>query len=181
MKINAIQRWIAVLAAVLFVIVTLFPPWLYTYDQNGTSGGRHSRPAGYHCIFSPPPPEISEREQYQKYYGVRFDSSALFIEYMAIAALAGAAWFLFRADKPRRDDSCLNAESEKLAGDDKGSDDQAPMVASNLPNDSAPEKKVIQAVAVGIIGYAAALAVMAMQKNSLADWKADDCSLLGYL
>jgi hypothetical protein len=73
------------LGAVVFALMTLFPPWLYTYDRNGTVQGAHtSKPAGNYFVLEPPRPE-----NYSIYYGVTIDTRLLLIQWAAVAAVVG--------------------------------------------------------------------------------------------
>jgi hypothetical protein len=75
----------------------LFSPWLYTVYQTGTrdfSGMRSEKSAGYHCIFTPPPPEIESPT-----HGVRLDVERLLVEWVCIVAACGAAWAVFPSNK----------------------------------------------------------------------------------
>jgi hypothetical protein len=75
------------LGAVVFALMTLFPPWLYTYDRNGTFLGAHTRkPAGNYFVLEPPRPEI-----YDIYYGVALDTRLLLIQWAAVASVVGVA------------------------------------------------------------------------------------------
>jgi hypothetical protein len=75
-------------AAVVLVASCLFPPWLYTYDQNGAYGGHTRKPAGYYFIGLPPEPVEPNNAR----YGVKIDFGRLLIEWVALAAIVGAVW-----------------------------------------------------------------------------------------
>lgn len=74
------------LASGCVAILLFFPPWVYTYDRNGTYGAHSKRPAGHIFAFTPPVPDgISEFD------GVRIDGPRLISE---TAALLCAAAFI---------------------------------------------------------------------------------------
>jgi hypothetical protein len=89
MNTNKNKRIVAA-AIFLFLLATFFPPWLYTI--RGGRGIHITSPAGYSCIFLPP----------KQFYGAQIDTVRLGLEWLAILALAGTAWFLLRNDQPRR-------------------------------------------------------------------------------
>jgi hypothetical protein len=92
---NGKQRFIGTVAAAVFALALFFPPWVYTYDQNGQRGGHTTKPAGFACILSPPAP-LSRGEN----YGVHMDASRLLVECLFILALGGVSWF-WMGRKPR--------------------------------------------------------------------------------
>lgn len=74
--------------------LALFPPWLQTAYLTGTrdtQGFRSEKSAGHHFILSPPRPE-----QDAPIFGTKIDLSALGIEWIAVAAITGAAFVASR-------------------------------------------------------------------------------------
>ena len=91
------------IAASLFILSCLFPPWQYTADRNGNDGFHTRTPAGHFFIFDLPPtqyPGYGERE----YYGVQIDLSRLFVEWAALAGIIGLVWMLLGKPAWPRDD-----------------------------------------------------------------------------
>ncbi len=106
LKVHRLKKGIVSAAAVAFVLAGLFPPWLYTYYSTGSGGrfsyepGGHSeRNAGYHFIFTPPPPREGEIQ-----YGIKLDMPRVLIEWACIAAISGAALFLLGSVKAQQPD-----------------------------------------------------------------------------
>ena len=99
------QRMIVILAACALVAAMLFPPWLLTYDENGSEGGHSVKPFGYRLLFWQPSPYSG------RFSGLRIDTTRLLLECACIAVVSGVAlWFttatlpnprsLDRQDKP---------------------------------------------------------------------------------
>lgn len=89
------QKFILLCGAVVFVLIGLFPPWLYTYDVTAT----HSRSnAGCSFILSPPLPRGNNND-----YGIQIDMSRLLIEWACVLAAIGAAWMIFIPRKPTKE------------------------------------------------------------------------------
>lgn len=86
-------RRAASIAAWGILLCVLFPPWLYTYDQNGSSGQHTRKPAGFSFILSAPSPEQPGAQ-----YGVSLDLSRLWLEWVIIGSVATVA--LLRRPKP---------------------------------------------------------------------------------
>lgn len=84
-----------IIAGVVFVffLATFFPPWIYTHDRNGSSGGHAHKPAGFYCILWSPYPKSESVDD-----GVSIDMSRLMLEWLCILVTAGAAWFFMNAD-----------------------------------------------------------------------------------
>lgn len=80
---------IFIIAASLFILTCLFPPWQYTEDRNGRDGFHTHKPAGYALIVSPP---TAEPDGYG--FGVRMDSSRLLIEWAILGVATGLILFL---------------------------------------------------------------------------------------
>lgn len=99
MKFTPPQRWIAAFAAMMCAVAMFFPPWSYTYDESGNGGGHHLRPAGFHCIFSPPSPERSPLNApiYAENYGVIIDGIRLLVECLIILTV-GTALLIAESD-----------------------------------------------------------------------------------
>jgi hypothetical protein len=83
MTFNSKQIKILIIAAAIFVLMGIFPPWIYTFDNRSI----HSEnPAGYALISEPPDPE-----EYKVQYGVRLDTSRLIVQWLVLlVATAGA-------------------------------------------------------------------------------------------
>lgn len=70
-----------VVAAAIFLLVTVCPPWLYTTHRPVNGGVQISqRPAGFYPIFDPPAPERREPG-----FGIALDFPLLFLEWLAVA------------------------------------------------------------------------------------------------
>jgi hypothetical protein len=93
MKANKKQRRAIKWAVLVFLLATLFPPWLYVYDQNGSAGAHARKPAGYYCMLTPPSPQGTGVA-----YGVSLDTSRLMLEWVCILVTTGAAWFFLNVD-----------------------------------------------------------------------------------
>ena|SRR5438046_2006147 len=74
-----------------FLVASLFPPWVQTFQDQGISQVR--RDAGYHVLFTPPEPSRDHPK-----FGVAIDSQRLLIEYLVILVAAGG---FFVAGKAR--------------------------------------------------------------------------------
>ena len=87
MQINESQKYIIWLAIALIALMGLFPPWSYTFDSPGRSGGSmHSeKPAGYGFIFLPPLPESKG-----SLYGIRIDFGRMFLQWFLVVAICTA-------------------------------------------------------------------------------------------
>ena len=118
------------LAAILFVASCLVPPWQFTFDKSGD----HSRnPAGYSFLIFPPsnPAAIGKPANSNRYgfpdslsspweyypppvinpsYGVQIDFGRLFLEWSALAAVAGMFWALVIKPAPQRDNKAIHPE-----------------------------------------------------------------------
>ena len=89
------KRFLAAVAS-LFIFSCLIPPWQYTVDRYGL----HSRnPAGYSLLIAPP---INPDRTVGS--GVQIDFGRLFVEWAALATVAGVAWlFAVKPMWPRDD------------------------------------------------------------------------------
>ena len=86
MMINSAQRKILIIAAFIYIIMGLFPPWVYTYDFRTM----HSEnPAGYALIFDPPWPDGNNEG-----YGVRIDISRISVQWITLALVTASALLL---------------------------------------------------------------------------------------
>jgi hypothetical protein len=83
-----------IIAAVLFLLTCLFPPWQYTADINGSDGFHSHRPAGYAIIFSPPQPQGDNYMGRQYGFGVSMDFSRLLMEWAILGVATGMVLFL---------------------------------------------------------------------------------------
>lgn len=83
MKLNSKQTKVLIISIAIFILMGLYPPWVYTYNN----GSVHSeKPAEYELITEPPYPEL-ERVQ----YGVHLDISRLIVQWLVLlAATIGA-------------------------------------------------------------------------------------------
>jgi hypothetical protein len=92
-------RRLLLIAASLFILSCLFPPWQYTADRNGSAGYHSRNPAGSSLLFDPP---TNPDRNYGS--GVQIDFGRLFIEWAALAAVTGVAWmFVVKPAWPRDD------------------------------------------------------------------------------
>jgi len=81
----SVKQRIVSLAALLFVLAAVFPPWVYTFDRTGS----HSRTsADYQFILTPPTPQDTG-----PFYGVEIDGPRLAVEWACVLVAAGAVWF----------------------------------------------------------------------------------------
>ncbi|MBI5044058.1 MAG: hypothetical protein HZC10_09595 [Nitrospirae bacterium] len=83
MTLNSKQLKVVIAAAVIFIVMGLYPPWIYTLDVESI----HSeKPAGYALIIAPPTPEKNAPA-----FGVRLDISRLLLQWLVLgAATVGA-------------------------------------------------------------------------------------------
>ncbi len=81
------MRRILISAVIIFCLIGLFPPWIYTVNPPGT--GQITNPAGYSVLFSPPPPEKSGPR-----YGVEIDLPRLLIQWAILIVAIGGYIFL---------------------------------------------------------------------------------------
>lgn len=84
---NGYQRFTAVLAIIIITLSSIYPPWEYTFQDQGIS--QVTKPAGYHLIFLPPEPESSYEN-----YGVRIDFDRYLIQIIGISILFGGFFFI---------------------------------------------------------------------------------------
>src|SRR5258707_14798264 len=99
MSLSATQKWIVIAAAVAIFASGLFPPWLATFDVTAShdSTGRHSEnDAGYHLVLTPPP-----RRDGASQFGIKLDTSRLFLEWVCILSAGVTAWMI--AAQPKKD------------------------------------------------------------------------------
>ncbi len=81
------RKAIVALAAAVFIVAGLYPPWLQVCNTSGI----HSRlDAGYHSIFSPPQPSGG----LSPYVAIQIDVSRLVVEWVCILMAGCAAWFM---------------------------------------------------------------------------------------
>lgn len=71
----------------LCALITLFPPWMYTYSYPETM--RNQKPAGRAFLFFPPPTEGVYDSRFE---GVEIDFKRLLTELLAVTLLSGAAY-----------------------------------------------------------------------------------------
>ena len=89
------RKTVLVVGAFLVAVAGLFPPWLYTFSASGIHSEKN---AGYALILTPP-----AREGKSEPYGIRLDSSRLVIEWVCIAAAAGAVYFFSAGRNGKRE------------------------------------------------------------------------------
>ena len=91
---QAIIGWIA---AGLFALACLVPPWEYTLQIPRSGVGPIVKPAGYALVFSPPSPE-----ELSAYYGVHIDLSRLIAELATVVVVGGVGILATRGGAQRR-------------------------------------------------------------------------------
>jgi hypothetical protein len=89
---TALQRTSLGIGLALFLLASLFPPWVYTLQRPGIRVAH--RNAGYRLIFTPPAPK---RES--MLYGVALDVQRLVVEYLVVGV--GSAAFFFAGSRKR--------------------------------------------------------------------------------
>jgi hypothetical protein len=82
------QRWLIFLLLLALAVVTLFPPWTYTYSKAGMSPVLRPAPRGF--LFTPPEPLVRG----SIYHGIILDLRRLFAEWVALL-LSGCAIYVF--------------------------------------------------------------------------------------
>ena len=87
------------IAASLFILTCLIPPWQNTADRNGNSGYHSRTAAGYALLFYPPTNPNTTLG-----HGVQIDFGRLFIEWAALAGITGLVWMLLGKPTWSRDD-----------------------------------------------------------------------------
>lgn len=92
------HRRIVILGVVLFVLMGLFPPWIYIAAI--PRGGPVEKPAGYYLLFDPPAPEKSG-----PIWGVRVDVVRLLVQWAVVGAFTGAFFLRRRLPPVPRDAS----------------------------------------------------------------------------
>ncbi len=80
------QIRLIIVSVTVFVLIGLFPPWVYTLD---TANMHTEKPAGFALIVKPPTPERDAPA-----FGVRLDMSRLFVEWLILAASASLGLLL---------------------------------------------------------------------------------------
>jgi hypothetical protein len=108
------RKTILFLAMLAIVLSGLFPPWLYTFDKSSTSdtaGGHWEVSAGYALLFKPPDVELKNEDNNAKFQdyvsnynsraGMKLDITRLFVEWVCILAVGGAAWGVVRFNRER--------------------------------------------------------------------------------
>ncbi|MBW4056822.1 MAG: hypothetical protein HIU83_15770 [Proteobacteria bacterium] len=87
MNLNDRQRKLVMVGVILFILMGVFPPWMYTFDAQTV----HSeKPAGYALIFSPPLTEYPENVR----FGVKIDSTRLVVQWLILAAATSCCVFM---------------------------------------------------------------------------------------
>jgi len=93
MALTNVQKVVGV-GLIVFVLMSLFPPWTYTFDRQSTYS---EKPAGYAFILKSPPPE---RNSY--YHGIRIDTTRLFIQWIVLGVIIGGLVILTKEKAERR-------------------------------------------------------------------------------
>ena len=98
-KLDDVDHKIILIGVGLVILTALFPPWSYTFDSPGRSGGSmHSeKPAGYGFIFLPPSPEKKSGAS----YGIQIDFGRMFLQWFLVAAICAAIIMYLRIEKNR--------------------------------------------------------------------------------
>lgn len=86
MILNEKQRKVVILGIVLFILMGLFPPWIYTLNAQSIN---REKPAGYALIISPPEPEKNAVA-----FGVKIDISRLIVQWLVLATATGFGVFM---------------------------------------------------------------------------------------
>jgi len=85
-RLNSQQRKIVVISIAIFVLIGLFPPWVYTFKHKDTYSAKS---AGYAFIAVAPPPE-----QDTLAHGVKIDLSRLLIQWVLLVGVSGGVLLL---------------------------------------------------------------------------------------
>ena len=93
MIINSAQRKIIVLSITMYIVMGLFPPWVYTFDNKST---HTENPAGYAIIFNPPWAEGDERR-----HGVHVDMSRITVQWITLAIVTAGALLLVSGSRKK--------------------------------------------------------------------------------
>jgi hypothetical protein len=128
MKVNYRLRLIAILAACAISLALVFPPWVYTFDHNGSYGGHTTKPAGFSCVLSPPAPESPN-----PFYGVRIDATRLLIECLFILTTSGASWLLLTGGRLREMQSVSRQTTSTPDEGSEATDDRAARARAIAP------------------------------------------------
>jgi len=86
MSINQMQKKLIVIGIALFILMSLFPPWTYTYKYESIYS---EEPTGYGFIFSPPNKKLP-----YAVHGIKIDMSRLFIQWVIVLAATGIGIYL---------------------------------------------------------------------------------------
>jgi hypothetical protein len=125
------QRLIVILAGFSLLAALLFPPWLYTFNQNGNQGGYGASPAGYSPLFWAPSPQ-----QRYSFSGVRIDTTRLLLE-CASLTVATALAFLFATMTPPTPRSVERQDKPQLGQMEKVTPQAIP---TGKPSESSSDK-----------------------------------------
>jgi hypothetical protein len=109
------QRKILAVGSAIFLITVLFPPWVFTFDANGNSGGHSRKPAGYSSVFSPPEPK-TQGSWVDTRSGVELDGKKLCLEWLGLAGALGLALLIApRQGEPKPQHRLANLTKDELA------------------------------------------------------------------
>jgi hypothetical protein len=91
------QRYTIVVGLSLFLLASLFPPWVQTYHD--PAGSQVKNDAGYHLLFTPPPTGFANsivQAAYPDRFGITLDVQRLAVEYILIIGIAAVLHFVGR-------------------------------------------------------------------------------------
>lgn len=90
MILNEKQRKIAMVGVIVFVLMGVVPPWIYTIHAQAV----HSeKPAGYALVFLPPSTERPDDVR----FGVKIDSTRLVVQWLILCAATSCCVFMVGA------------------------------------------------------------------------------------
>jgi len=99
---NDKQEVVLWIGTAIFVLMSLFPPWLYTYDAL-VYGLHTQKPIGYFWLFSKPQPSDSN------YAGVSIDCSRLLIQWAIVVVVTVGLIYIF---KDKKDKKAMNKQKQ---------------------------------------------------------------------
>lgn len=92
---NKYQKIIFSIAIIFILLTTIYPPWVFTFQENGIS--QVVTPAGYHFIFNPPIPESHpEYKFYGPFIGIKLDISRYLAQLLGIGVFLGGIFYLLK-------------------------------------------------------------------------------------
>jgi hypothetical protein len=84
---NSKQKVISIFGIIVIIGMCIFPPWIHTYNSNGTYS---ENPAGYSFIAEPPSPRSHDARN-----GVEIDLNRLLIQIIADVSFIGLGLLIF--------------------------------------------------------------------------------------